>query len=114
MVAEAHTLYDRAVADVEAGDDASGKNGRNSSVTDALFQSALPLTAAATPRRGERGEIGGVADAAGGLPREVREAREAVAVQIEIGTRERPVARDVGAQYMAHVTYCMARARPRA
>jgi hypothetical protein len=31
MLAEAHAFYDLAVAYVEAGDDASGKYGRNSS-----------------------------------------------------------------------------------
>jgi hypothetical protein len=51
VVTEADTLYDRAVADVETGDDAFGKNGRNSSMAIRSSRKALPLTAAATPRR---------------------------------------------------------------
>src|SRR5437660_1777379 len=49
MVAEAHALYDLAVAYVEARDDAAGKNGRNSSSLMRCSNSARPLTAAATP-----------------------------------------------------------------
>ena len=50
MVAEANPFYDLAVADVEAGNDASGKNGRNSSAVIRSSSRALPLTAAATPQ----------------------------------------------------------------
>src|SRR6185437_14717748 len=49
VVAKAHALYDLTVADVEAGDDASGKNGRSSSDLMRSSSKALPLTAAATP-----------------------------------------------------------------
>src|ERR1700719_5429966 len=51
MVAEAHAFYDLAVAYVEAGDDPSGKYGRNSSQLIRCSNSALPLTAAVTPVR---------------------------------------------------------------
>ena len=77
VVAEAHALDDLAVADVEAGDDAFGKNGRNSSDVIRSSSSALPLIAAATPMRVQRGEVRRIAHAAGGLPRELREARAA-------------------------------------
>ena len=49
VVAEAHTFYDLAVADVEAGNDASGKNGRSSSGLMRSSSRALPLTAAVAP-----------------------------------------------------------------
>src|SRR5262249_6254404 len=49
VVAEADAFYDLAFADVEAGDDASGKNGRSSSGFMRSSSNALPLTAAATP-----------------------------------------------------------------
>src|SRR5207237_778674 len=49
VVAKAHALYALAGADVEAGNDASGKNGRSSSGVSRSSNSALPLTAAATP-----------------------------------------------------------------
>ncbi len=78
VIAEAHALYDLAVADVEAGDDAFGKNGRNSSDVMRSSSSALPLTAAATPVRGQRGEIGGIAHAARGLPGDLRETLHAL------------------------------------
>src|SRR5262249_14751488 len=48
-VAEADALYNLAVADIEAGDDASCKNGRNSSEVIRSSSNALPLTAPATP-----------------------------------------------------------------
>src|SRR6185436_9279723 len=51
VLAKANAFYDLAVADVEAGDDAFGKNGRNSSEVMRCSSSALPLTAAATPTR---------------------------------------------------------------
>ena len=51
MIAEAHTLYDLAGAYVETGNDASGKNGRNSSAGISSSNNALPLIAAATPMR---------------------------------------------------------------
>src|SRR6185437_8781441 len=51
VVAEADALYDLAVADVEAGNDASSKNGCSSSGLMRSSSSALPLTAAATPVR---------------------------------------------------------------
>src|SRR5256885_138453 len=51
VVAKAHAFYDLAGADVEAGNDASGKNGRSSSGVIRSSSSALPLTAAATPTR---------------------------------------------------------------
>src|SRR5581483_2231178 len=49
VVAEANAFYDLAFADVEAGDDASGKNGRSSSGVIRSSNRALPLTAAVTP-----------------------------------------------------------------
>jgi hypothetical protein len=49
VIAEANTLYDLAVADVEAGDDAFGKNGRNSEGLIISSNKALPLIAAAAP-----------------------------------------------------------------
>jgi hypothetical protein len=49
VIAEADSFYDLAVADVEAGDDAFGKNGRNSAGLIASSSSALPLIAAALP-----------------------------------------------------------------
>jgi hypothetical protein len=50
VAAEAHALYDCAVFDVEAGDDASGKNGCSSFAEMFSSSSARPLTAAATPK----------------------------------------------------------------
>src|SRR5688572_231895 len=49
VIAEANTLYVLAVADVEAGDDAFGKNGRNSEGLINSSNKALPLIAAAAP-----------------------------------------------------------------
>jgi len=49
VIAEADALYDLAVADVEAGDDAFGKNGRNSEGLIISSNKALPLMAAAAP-----------------------------------------------------------------
>jgi hypothetical protein len=49
VIAEANALYDLAVADVEAGDDAFGKNGRNSEGLINSSNKALPLMAAALP-----------------------------------------------------------------
>src|SRR6185436_8676472 len=49
VIAEANALYDLAVADVEAGDDAFGKNGRNSEGLIISSNKALPLMAAAAP-----------------------------------------------------------------
>jgi len=49
VVAELHALDDAAVADVEAGDDATGKNGLNSSSEMRSSSRALPLMAACTP-----------------------------------------------------------------
>ena len=49
MIAKANAFDYLAFADVEARDDASGKNGRNSSGVIRSSRSALPLTAAATP-----------------------------------------------------------------
>src|SRR4029077_2419733 len=51
VVGEAHAFHDRAVPYVEAGDDASGQNGRSSSCWIRPSRSALPHTAAATPVR---------------------------------------------------------------
>ena len=64
MVAEAHAFYDLAVADVEAGDDASGKNGRSSSQCDAFFQQRLAADGGRDPGPCQGGEIGGVANTA--------------------------------------------------
>ena len=49
VIAEANSLYDLAVADVEAGDDAFGKNGPNSVGLISSSSNALPLMAAALP-----------------------------------------------------------------
>ena len=50
VIAEAHALDDLAVADVEAGDYAFGKNGASSFAVDAVLRAArVPLIAAATP-----------------------------------------------------------------
>ena len=69
MIAEAHALDDLAVADVEAGDDAFGKNGRNSSGAISSSSSALPLIAAATAAwRRARARSARRAHAAGSLP----------------------------------------------
>src|SRR5204863_497672 len=51
VVAKAHAFYDLPGAHVEAGNDASGKYGRSSSGVIRSSNSALPLTAAATPIR---------------------------------------------------------------
>jgi hypothetical protein len=49
VIAEADSFYDLAVADVEAGDDAFGKNGSNSVGLIISSSRALPLMAAALP-----------------------------------------------------------------
>src|SRR5580692_12665801 len=49
VIAKANAFYDLAFADVEAGDDASGKNGRSSSGVIRSSNNALPLTAPVTP-----------------------------------------------------------------
>src|SRR5581483_5816246 len=49
VVAKANAFDYLAFADVETGDDASGKNGRSSSGVIRSSSKALPLTAAATP-----------------------------------------------------------------
>src|SRR5262249_8470175 len=51
MVAKANALYDAAFVHVQAGDDASGKNGCHSCGSMRLSSRALPTTAAATPQR---------------------------------------------------------------
>ena len=49
VIAETHTLYDCAVAHVETGNDALGKNALNSSRLMRASSKALPQTVAATP-----------------------------------------------------------------
>ncbi len=93
VVAEAHALDDLAVAHVEAGDYASGKNGRSSSSGMRSSSSALPLIAAAAPHVGQRAQIARVADAAGGLPlRSAESVARASAYSAEVRSGERAVA----------------------
>ena len=93
VIAEAHALDDLAVADVEAGDDAFGKNGRNSSGVIRSSSSALPLTAAATPISRQRSKIGRITHAAGGLPRNRGKRARALRYRFKSGPAARRRAR---------------------
>ncbi len=101
VVAEAHALDDLAVAHVEAGNYAFGKNGRSSSGVMRSSSNALPLIGRryADPASAAR-------SAAWRTPPEAcqcdpRKAAQRLAVQLEIGSGERAVALDVGAEYVA-------------
>ena len=83
MIAEANALYDLAVADVEAGDDAFGKNGRNSSGVMRFFEQRLAADRGGNAGARERGEVRRIPHAAGGLPGELRKTLERASVQID-------------------------------
>ena len=72
VIAEAHALDDLAVAHVEAGNYAFGKNGSQLLGGHALFEQGLAADGGRQAQCGERRQIGGVADAARGLPGNLR------------------------------------------
>ena len=90
VIAEANALYDLAVADVEAGDDAFGKNGRNSEGLINSSNKALPLMAAAAPSAASARQVGGRAHAARGLPGDLRIALHGFGVQRQAGPCSAP------------------------
>ena len=73
VLAKAHALDHLAIAHVEAGNYAFGKNGRSSSMGMRSSSSALPLIAAAAPHSGQSAQIARIAYAAGCLPGDAAE-----------------------------------------
>ncbi len=92
MIAKAHALDDLAVADVEAGNYAAGKNGASSSSRDPTLEQGLAADRGGNADGGERSR-----SAASRTPPEACQARagkraHGFAVQVEIGSGQRAVA----------------------
>ena len=112
MVAEAQALDDLAVAHVEAGNYAAGKNGAISSERNPVLDQRAAADRAGDAGRGQRVQVRGVAHAARRLPGDGGEAAHAFAVERDVGPGERAVAADVRAQHVAHAA--LPRGTPRA